>query len=201
MGAGRLPREVHFGESARHSWPGTGTAQSPNWLGAAAMPAYISVGGFTVSQPPASSALLQTGIGNLPHPTVAVGVACTTCHATSTGGKGARGYDHLSTLINSNCNSCHEAGTNLIGTLWNGATAQSAGAGDSRPYTLASVLALQRRTITTPNHFYPVDCKECHNIPTGNGYVTTGTAYATAWKFPHTTSKMSNPTTCKFCHP
>jgi hypothetical protein len=187
--------------SSCHSWPGTGTAQSPNWLGAAAMPAYISVGGFTVSQPPASSALLQTGIGNLPHPAVAVGVACTTCHATSTGGKGARGYDHLSTLINSNCNSCHEAGTNLIGTLWNGATAQSAGAGDSRPYTLASVLALQRRTITTPNHFYPVDCKECHNIPAGNGYVTTGTAYATAWKFPHTTSKMSNPTTCKFCHP
>src|SRR5207237_10644483 len=85
--------------SSCHSWPGTGTAASPNWLGAAAMPAYISVGGFTISQPPATTAALQTGIANLPHPTVAVGVACTSCHAPETGGRGATGYVHMSTLL------------------------------------------------------------------------------------------------------
>jgi hypothetical protein len=186
--------------SSCHSWPGTGTAQSPNWLGAAAMPAYISVGGFTIPQPPATAAKLQTGISNLPHPAVAAGVACTTCHATATGGKPAKGYDHLSALINKNCGSCHEAGTNLVTTLWNGATAQSAGAGDSRPYTLASVLAWGKRNVSYPNHFHPVDCNQCHNVPASNGFVTTGPAYAAAWKFPHTQSKMTNPSTCVMCH-
>jgi len=186
--------------STCHSWPGSGTAQSPSWLGGAAMPAYISVGGFTIPQPPATTSILQTGIGNLPHPSVAVGVACTTCHTTSTGGRPAMGYDHLSTLINSNCGSCHEAGTNLIGTRWNGATAQASGAGDSRPYTLASVLAEGRMTVTYPKHFYPVDCNQCHVVPTGNGYVTTGAAYASAWTFPHSTRKMTNPSTCVMCH-
>jgi len=186
--------------SSCHSWPGTGTATSPNWLGAAAMPMYIPVGGFTIPQPPATTSMLQTGIANLPHPAVATGVACTACHATSTGGKNAMGYDHLSTLMNANCGSCHEAGTNLIGTPWNGATAQASGAGDSRPYTLASVLAEGRMTVTYPKHFYPVDCNQCHNVPAGNGLVTTGTAYATAWKFPHTTRKMTNPSTCVMCH-
>jgi len=186
--------------SSCHSWPGTGTATSPNWLGAGGMPMYIAVGGFTIPQPPATTSMLQTGIANLPHPTVAAGVACTACHATATGGKNAKGYDHLSTLINANCSSCHEAGTNLIGTPFNGATAQASGAGDSRPYTLASVLAEGRMTVTYPKHFYPVDCKQCHNVPAGNGLVTTGTAYATAWKFPHSTSKMTNPSTCVMCH-
>src|SRR5256885_11221063 len=78
------------------SWPGTGTATSPNWLGAAAMPMYISVGGFTISQPPAATSVLQTGVANLPHPSVAAGVACTACHATAAGGKNAIGYDQLS---------------------------------------------------------------------------------------------------------
>ena len=110
------------------------------------------------------------------------------------------GYDHLSTLINSNCGSCHEAGTNLVATLWNGATAQASGAGDSRPYTLASVLAEGRMTVTYPKHFYPVDCNQCHVVPTGNGYVTTGAAYASAWTFPHSTRKMTNPSTCVMCH-
>jgi hypothetical protein len=183
--------------SSCHSWPGTGTASSPNWLGAGASPQYISVGGFTIPQPPAASPTIQPGINNLPHPAVN-GVACTACHTNPSGGRSAIGYDHLSTLINTNCRSCHEAGTNLIGTVWNGATAQASGAGDSRPFTLTSVSNSENSRY--PNHFYPADCYQCHLIPAGNGGVTTGTAYKAAWKFPHTRSKMTNPTTCVMCH-
>jgi len=189
--------------SSCHSWPGTGTATAPNWRGAAAMPAYINVGGFPVLRPPASSSVIQAGINNLPHPAVASGVACTTCHQNSAGGKSAFGYDHLSTLINTNCNSCHEAGSNLIGTAWNNATTEATGAGDTRAYTLPSVVASFKgnsRAIPYPNHFYPVDCNQCHVVPTGNGYVTTGSAYQTAWRFPHTTARMTNPSTCVMCH-
>jgi len=184
--------------SSCHSWPGTGTPASPNWLGAGASPQYIPVGGFTVQQPPATTVTTQLGINNLPHPNVGTGVVCTSCHATTAGGKSAIGYDHLSPLINTNCGSCHEAGTNLVGTLWNGATAQASGAGDSRPFTLASVT--WKRTIPYPNHFYPVDCNQCHVVPAGNGNVTTGATYTAAWNFPHKASKMTNPSTCKMCH-
>jgi len=194
--------------SSCHSWPGTGSSTAPNWLGAGGAPVYISVGGFPVSQPPAAGATTQSGIANLPHPST-TGVACTTCHQSSSGGKMAKGYDHASALINSNCNSCHEAGSNLVGTPWNGATSESAGAGDTRPYTLASVVARysgNSKTETTPNHFYPVDCHQCHTAPTGIATVTTGTAYLVqgssgAWHFPHKTSSMTNPSTCLFCHP
>jgi hypothetical protein len=189
--------------SSCHSWPGTGTAAAPNWLGAAAMPVYINVGGFTVPAPPASSATTQQGIGNLPHPAVASGVACTTCHQTSVGGKGAHGYDHASSLINSNCKSCHEAGSNLVATVWNGVTSAASGAGDTRPFTLSSVTAKYNgnsMNVTYPNHFYPVDCYQCHVVPTGDGYTTTGTTYTSAWNFPHTQSKMTNPSTCVMCH-
>jgi cytochrome c551/c552 len=161
------------------------------------------VGGFAIPQPPAPAPRTQQGISSLPHPMAAAGVACTTCHATATGGRSAIGYDHLSPLINTNCGSCHESGTNLIGTLWNGATAQASGAGDSRPFTLASVTASYKgnnRTIPYPNHFYPVDCNQCHVVPAGNGGVTTGAAYKAAWKFPHTQSRMTNPSTCVMCH-
>lgn len=54
--------------------------------------------------------------------------------------------------------------------------------------------------MTYPNHFYPVDCKECHAKPAGNGAVTTGSAYTSAWIFPHTQSLMTNPGTCNMCH-
>jgi cytochrome c551/c552 len=189
--------------SSCHSWPGTGTASSANWLGAGASPQYIPVGGFQVAQPPAATPTTQLGINNLPHPAVGTGVACTACHNSQAGGKNAIGYDHLSALINTNCSSCHEAGTNLIGTLWNGATAQASGAGDSRPYTLTSVVAQykgNRLTVTYPKHFYPVDCSQCHVVPAGNGNVTTGAAYTAAWVFPHTERKMTNPSTCSMCH-
>ena len=205
-----------------HSWPGTGTASSPNWLGAAAAPQYIPVGGFPIPQPPAAAALTQPGIGNLPHPTLGAGTACTTCHATASGGKGAVGYDHASALINSNCASCHEAGSNLVGTQWNNTTIEAAGAGDTRPFTLTSINVTYKANsdaVSYPNHFFDsgtagspryVDCNECHVVPAGNGAVTTGAAYLQigsgglsstgAWAFPHTVAKMADPTTCAMCH-
>jgi hypothetical protein len=190
--------------SACHSWPGTGTSGSPNWLGASgSAPQFIFVGGFTIPRPPATATTTQTGIANLPHPSTAT-LACSTCHTGGAGGKGAVGYDHASTLINTNCSSCHEAGTNLVGTPWNGATTQSAGAGDSRPFTLTSLKATRSGsgscTINTANHFYPVDCSQCHKVPAGTGAVTTGTAYTNAWTFPHSNSAMTNPSTCQLCH-
>jgi hypothetical protein len=190
--------------SSCHSYPGTGTAAAPNWLGAAGVPQVISVGGFTIPQPPATSATLQTGINGLPHPTVGSGVACTTCHAQAGGGRQAAGYDHLSALINSNCGSCHEAGSNLVGTLWNGATTAAAGAGDTRPFSIVGLVPSTNgngRALTNDySHFFPADCHECHAVPSGNGAVTTGSAYKTAWKFNHKESNMTRPSTCNMCH-
>ena len=199
--------------SSCHFWPGSGTPTAPNWLGAVAVPQSINVGGFPISQPPATQAMTEPGINNLPHPAV-TGATCTSCHQSSTGGKQAIGYDHLSSLINGHCDACHEAGSDLVGTAWNGATTESAGAGDTRPFSLASVTATYHgdsRTITPAsapagatvseaNHFYPIDCYECHAVPGGTGTTTTGSAYKTAWAFPHTTSRMSNPVTCQTCH-
>jgi hypothetical protein len=194
--------------SACHSWPGTGGAAAPNWKGGANMPQYISVGGFAIPQPPATLATTQAGIANLPHPTLATGATCATCHTGGIGGKRASGYDHLSALANSACSACHEAGSDLVGTVWNGSPTQSAGAGDTRPTTLTSLRAVRGTggdscTLTNAAalaHFYPVQCGECHKVPAGNGPVTTGTAYASAWTFPHTQSKMANPGTCNMCH-
>jgi cytochrome c551/c552 len=189
--------------SACHSYPGTGTSASPNWLGAAGMPQYISVGGFPIPQPPAAGALLQTGITNLPHPAVATGTACTSCHKTAAGGRNATGYDHLSALINANCGSCHEAGSNLLGTPWNGATTAAAGAGDTRPFTIVGLVPSfkgNKRALTNDyKHFYPADCHECHGVPKANGLVTTGAAYVAAWKFNHNEGKMAR-STCNMCH-
>ncbi len=197
--------------SACHSWPGTGTAAAPNWLGASGgTPVYINVGGFAISQPPATTATTQGGIANLPHPTVGTN-PCTACHTTSAGGTMAIGYDHASTLINSNCKSCHEAGSNLVGTVWNNATSETAGAGDTRPWSAQPIQAHYSGNThavnNTLNHFYPVDCHECHVTPTGISKVTTGSSYivpgsntAGAWRFPHTEKSMSNPSTCNMCH-
>lgn len=202
--------------SSCHSLPGLGTLIAPNWEGAAGMPQFISVGGFTIPRPPAAAAgTTQRGINNLPHPPVAMGVACTTCHATAGGGRQAFGYDHGSPLIDNSCNPCHEAGSDLVGTPWNGATNEVNGAGDTRPYTLTSVTTRYDGStiiVNWPNHFYPVDCKECHLQPLGNGFVTTGTAYRTntgAWgnrsastsrNFPHNERMMTRPSTCLMCH-
>jgi hypothetical protein len=188
--------------SACHAWPGTGTPAAPNWLGATGTPKFIAVGGFAIPRPPASAATTQAGIANLPHPTVQAGASCATCHAGGVGGKQATGYDHASALAAATCSACHEAGSNLVGTAWSGTT-QAGGAGDTRPYPLTTLLASRGRdtcTITLPNHFYPVDCAECHVTPAGTGAVKTGTAYTAAWTFPHTNSRMSNPSTCNLCH-
>ncbi len=189
--------------SSCHSWPGTGTASTPNWLGAAGVPQFISVGGFTISQPPATAVTTQAGITKLPHPTVAVGTPCTTCHASSAGGKQADGYDHASTLITTACNACHEAGTDLLGTVWNGAATIAAGAGDSRPFTATALTATfsgNTCRFTNPNHFFPVNCRQCHTAPTGIVTTSTGTAYKTKWAFVHKESNMTNPATCNLCH-
>jgi cytochrome c551/c552 len=194
--------------SACHSWPGTGGGSAPNWKGGGNMPQFIAVGGFAIPNPPATTATTQTGIANLPHPTLAAGMACTSCHAGGVGGKRAIGYDHASALINAACSACHEAGSNLVGTSWNGATTQASGAGDTRPTTITSLKATRGSggggcTLTNAAavaHFYPVQCGQCHNVPPGTGPATTGTAYTSAWTFPHTTSKMTNPATCNLCH-
>lgn len=190
--------------SSCHSWPGEGNnPASPNWRGAAAMPQFITVGGFTIPQPPASAPnTVQVGINNLPHPTPN-GQMCSACHQATTYRR-ALGYDHLSSLAATRCSACHEAGSDLVGTVWNNATTEAAGLGDTRPFTLPSVRATYKGNTTTenyPRHFFPIDCKECHVIPAGNGLTTTGAAYQTAWRFPHTTRAMANPSTCLTCHP
>jgi hypothetical protein len=189
--------------AACHTFPGTGTMAAANWKGAAGVPPFIAVGGFPIPQPPATSPTTQPGINNLPHPTVATGTACTTCHTEAAGGKQASGYDHKSTLINTSCNACHEAGSNLVGTPWNGATSQGAGAGDTRPFSIAGLVPStngNRRALTQGyNHFFAVDCAECHVIPAGNGLVTTGSAYKSAWRFDHNEKRMQR-STCNMCH-
>ena len=189
--------------SSCHSWPGAGGTASPNWLGATGgVPTVISVGGFRIPQPPAANATtIQGGIANLPHPTVG-SQACTACHTGGGGGRMAFGYDHASTLDDANCNACHEAGSDLVSPIWNGAATLAAGAGDTRPITvttLAVKFSGNTCTVTNPNHFYPADCTQCHAAPAGTLTVKTGTAYTTAWKFNHNESKMKG--LCKNCHP
>jgi hypothetical protein len=199
--------------SSCHYWPGGGGTGAPDWTGASVVPAYINVGGFNISEPPETSVVVEPNIANLPHPN-ATPSGCTTCHTTGTyvapsqGGTAAAGYDHASAAENNGCNSCHEAGTNLLSTGWNGSTTQAGAAGDSRPYTLTSVRAYYSGdscNVTYANHFYPVDCYQCHTPPTGIAFVTTGTTYlgnggSGRWTFPHKTSDMTNPTTCNMCH-
>ncbi len=184
--------------SSCHSYPGTSTT-TPNWLGAAGgAPATISVGGFTIT----GTSSTQTGIANLPHPTVG-SQACTVCHASAGGGRHAIGYDHASSLIGSNCNACHEMGSDLVGTPYNGNTTLTGVLGDTRPYGVVSVPANKggsSRNISSTKHFYATDCKECHSKP--SGVATTSTSNATLqtkWAFHHTTGNMSQ-STCNYCH-
>jgi hypothetical protein len=188
--------------SSCHTWPGSGTPAAPNWQGAGA-PQYLTVGGFTIPNPPASPPFIQAGIPNLPHPGTA-SRTCATCHAGGAGGKHAFAYDHASTLIGTNCASCHEAGSDLVGTPWNGATSLSAGAGDTRPITIAAVP--QQSGTSAPYHFFldragaQVDCYNCHRAPTGLAALSTGSTYTSAWSFHH---PPESPTLnfCYGCHP
>jgi hypothetical protein len=172
-----------------------------NWEGGA--PQYIVVGGFTVPSPPAASPTVEPGIASLPHPESAGGVTCSTCHSGLGGPRPARGYDHAAPLATTSCSACHEAGSDLVAAVWNGATSESAGTGDTRPYTLSSVAASfhgDSQNVTYLNHFYPADCAECHLAPVSVGLTQNGAAYSSAWSFPHNTHSMSNPTTCLMCH-
>ena len=186
--------------SSCHSWPGAGGSGSPDWKGATGgVPQVISVGGFTIPKPPAANTTtVQAGISNLPHPTVG-SQACTVCHSDG-GGRKAIGYDHAPTSINNLCGACHEAGSDLVSPVWNGATTQ-VGAGDTRPFTLKSVQASadgNNCTVSYPNHFYPADCSQCHVKPTGTVTGKTGAAFSNAWRFNHNEGKMKG--TCNMCH-
>jgi len=171
--------------------------------GTAGVPTTITVGGFSVSQPPATTATTQSGIANLPHPTLGAGETCSTCHANGIGAKHAAGYDHASPLISANCSSCHETGSDLVSTPWNGAT----GVGDTRPYDLA--LANPCNISASFMHFYPPngtasllgDCGVCHTFPSGAATTTTGVAYASAWRWHHPPKNDNTGTfPCSVCH-
>lgn len=186
--------------SGCHTWPGTGTPAMANWHGAmGGAPAMLSVGGFTIPAPPAATPTMQPAVSGIAHPSTG-GAACATCHGSGGGGRSAIGYDHAPVApITNHCNACHEAGSDLVSPVWNGATMT----GDTRPFTLASVRASFSGNTTTetyPNHFYPVDCDECHVAPTGIATGTTGSAFTSAWRFNHACRSMTPVTTCRMCH-
>jgi len=185
---------------------GTTSLPGGDWQGGASVPATIVVGEFTIAQPPATTSTTQAGINNLPHPTVGT-TACTVCHSTAAGSKPALGYDHGSALIAGNCSACHEAGSDLVATVWNGASTTSAGQGDTRPFTVA--LTNPCAVAASSLHFYSPqgtsaslgDCGMCHLSPSGIAVATTGTAYSSAWSFhhpPQTDSERAFP--CSVCH-
>jgi hypothetical protein len=199
--------------SSCHQWPGTGTAASPNWQNVSGPPPFISVGGFSVAQPPATAATTEAGLNNLPHPAIPSGGSCTTCHASATGGRGAFGYDH-SQAPATGCASCHEAGSDLVGTPWtlnapgavmvNATCGMGSGSiadrgGDTRPVGVASLPCTTG--VNTTNHFYPSDCGECHAKPAAvPATVQTGATYAGNWAFKHYFGPPAQQATCCFCH-
>jgi nitrate/TMAO reductase-like tetraheme cytochrome c subunit len=209
--------------SSCHQWPGTGSTSTPNWHRQVGPPPNISVGGFTVAMPPAANAgTVEPGLNGLAHPTVASGTACTTCHTSSSGGRGAFGYDH-SGAPSSGCASCHEAGSDLLGTPWTlnapnaamtSATCNEGGGaildrgGDTRPVGVASLACSAAASSQTCgsqncslNHFYPSDCSECHAKPAAVPALdATGTTYTGNWKFQHYFGAPATQSTCCHCH-
>jgi hypothetical protein len=197
--------------SSCHSYPGTGTS-TPNWLGATGTPQYIAVGGFVIPNPPASTTgTIQLGIATLPHPTLSGTTTCASCHTGGIGGTGAIGYDHASTLINTNCSACHETGSNLLAPVWNGTTTQSGGVGDTRPFTLTALNPSICNGTTIPRtpgsasllgyHYAPSDCSLCHTTPKGIATGKTGATYTSVWKFKHPPKTGStNVQPCSICH-
>jgi hypothetical protein len=187
--------------SACHSFPGTGTASAPNWLGATAgTPACIVTGGFTVSNPPASnSTTTEPAIpGCVPHPSTS-GLTCAQCHTGGTPTTGAIGYDHASS--STPCMACHEAGSTLIGpAVWNSSTST----GDTRPYTRTVPSNGNGKSHCDSNscpdgsqHWYGEDCADCHSPPSGIATAKTGSAYTSAWSFSHPPRSCAG---CYVCH-
>jgi hypothetical protein len=208
--------------SACHQWPGSTGASSPSWHRSAGAPSSISVGGFSIAMPPASAAATQAGVNGLAHPAIPSGASCTTCHVQASGGRGAFGYDHAS-APNTACSSCHEAGSDLVGTPWTlnatGATNLSATCamgggsvadrgGDTRPVGLSSLACSSGATGQTCgaqncvlNHFYPSDCGECHAKPAAvPALVSTGSTYVGRWAFKHFYGPPAQQSTCCHCH-
>ena len=126
--------------SSCHSWPGTAARRRPNWLGAGRRAAvHLRRRLHDPAAARGDTTTTQAGINNLPHPTV--GRRRAPPATQDGGGRKAIGYDHISTLDNANCDACHEAGSDLVSPTWNGATSQSGGAGDTRPFTITSLVA------------------------------------------------------------
>ncbi len=62
--------------SACHSWPGTGTPTAPNWLGAGAAPAIVTLTNWGYGTP-------ATNIVTFAHPSPSTYTSCAQCHAGS----------------------------------------------------------------------------------------------------------------------
>jgi hypothetical protein len=177
-----------------HSTTGTGTASSPNWLGASGgAPTCFDAGGFTIPDPPAANnTTIQSGDACLSHPALSGTESCTSCHTSSSGGTGAFGYDHAATA--QSCTECHEAGSDLVGTVWNKA---DGGSGDTRPIDYS-----YSKSCSSNNHFYSVDCSWCHTAPSGLAKVTNYASSSGAgnWSFHHPSKNGTCSTNCKMCH-
>jgi hypothetical protein len=205
-----------------HQWPGTGSPSAPNWHLASNAPQGLSVGGFSIAQPPASSATTQAGLNGLQHPAIPAGASCTSCHASASGGRGAFGYDHA-LAPSTGCASCHEAGSDLVGTPWTldatGAAQTSAmcnmgfgqvadRGGDTRPVGIATLACSAAAASLSCgaqncslNHFFPSDCGECHKKPAAvPATVQTGAPYVGNWSFQHYFGAPAQQSTCCHCH-
>ncbi len=208
--------------SSCHAWPGTGNLAAPNWHLDIGPPPTITVGGFPIGGALASSGTTQPGVNNLAHPAVPAGATCSTCHTQASGGRKAFGYDHALAPA-TGCASCHEAGSDLVGTPWtlNAAGAVPASAqcgrgagtvadrgGDTRPVGIASLACSSSSASLTCgsnncafNHFYPSDCGECHAKPAAiPAKVQTGSAYVSSWAFQHYFGAPAQQATCCHCH-
>lgn len=191
--------------------------------GSSSTPASLSLGGFSIAQPPAANATTtQAGLNGVPHPAVGAPLTCTSCHAQSTGGRSAFGYDHALAPANG-CSSCHEAGSDLVGTPWTlnapGATQVAAQCGrgsgtvadrggDTRPVGIATLACSSNAASQmcggqncALNHFYPADCGECHAKPSAvPATVQTGASYVANWRFQHFFGAPAQSSTCCKCH-
>lgn len=211
--------------SACHSWPGAGTATAPTWRmsAGASTPSFLSLGGFLISQPPASNATTtQAGLNSVPHPSVGAGLTCTSCHTQASGGRQAFGYDHALAPA-TGCASCHEAGSNLVGSPWvlnapgstlvaaqcgrGGGTVFDRG-GDTRPIGITALACSSNAANQmcgsqncALNHFFPADCGECHQKPTAvPATVQVGASYVANWRFQHFFGAPAQSSTCCRCH-
>jgi hypothetical protein len=198
--------------AACHSWPGAGSPSAPDWK---KPPQPLNVGGFVVPSPPGDGGL-EPGVNGLFHPAVPAGASCTTCHATSSGGRGAFGYDHSGAPTGA-CSACHEAGSDLVGSPWvlnapgavmvaatcaKGSGTIADRGGDTRPVGLSSLSCIPSTCGSACQaHFFPADCGECHLKPSAVPSLNqTGSSFASAWAFQHYFGAPAQQTTCSFCH-